>query len=152
MEKLLDKVQQQTDAAEIFHLKADIDLVIFEYGKLKTLNLLKSEGAAVRGIVDGKMGQIIASDLRNPADIAIRLRRTARLSDPAEFKFGGPADIPKPDLVNESVAAMPVKEITDMGREAVATIKDYDPGITVDFIAGRTRERVGVVTGRGLEA
>ncbi|MBN2053557.1 hypothetical protein JW905_01460, partial [bacterium] len=149
MQKLLAQISRKTDAAEVFGLDTSVNLVIYESGRLKNLNTLNSTGAAVRAMVDGKLGQAIISDMRDPAQVADRIRALAELGDRAHFSFSGPAELKDLNLVDERVAGMTVADIVDAGREAVELIQAYDAHIGVDFIGERSLDKVQVMTTAG---
>ncbi len=152
MEELLERTAQQTDATEVFHLDTTVNLVIFENNKLKVLNTLNNQGAAVRALVKDKLGQAIISDFRDPLNLALRIRRLAENGDQVEYDFAGKAEYPELNLIDDQVRKMEASEIVKQGQEAVNIINDYDPDILVSFIGERSLDKVKVMTSKGADA
>lgn len=152
MHDLLKSIAEQTDSTELFHLDTTVDLVGFENNRLKFLNTLHSNGVAIRAIVDGRLGQAFASDLRNPADLGRHLRDIALLGDHADYEFAGAADYPALDLMDDSVKNLTPAEMLADGQAAVDELVRYDDRLMVSFTGERTLDRVHVMTTEGADA
>ncbi len=151
MEQFFRQLTEKTNESELFHLDSTVNLIIFENGALKNLNTLNSSGVAVRAMVDGKLGQAVVSDFRNPEQTADRILQIARLGEPVHFSFSNAVDFSQINLKSGSVESLTVKDIIDQGREAVAMLTEYDPDVSAGFIGERTIDRVHVLTSRGTD-
>jgi PmbA protein len=152
MQELLNAIAARTDESEVFGLDTTVNLVGFENNRLKSLNTLRTRGAAIRAKLEGKLGQCFASDLRDPGRLAEHVRDIAAHGDVIDYGFAGPAEYPRLDLVDPAVERLTMEEIVRQGEEAVAVLTAYDPHIHTTYMAERTLDRVQVLTSNGAGA
>ena len=152
MTDLMENLNKQCHEAEIFRLQSTVNLVLFENSKLKHVNTLSNEGAAIRAMIGGKLGQAIVSDFRHPGDVAGRLRKLAELGDTAGFHFNEPATYARLKLIRDSIADLSLEEIIQLGQTAVDLLKSYDSNINAELIFERSLETVSVQTSQGVDA
>lgn len=151
MQELMRNLKTVTDSSEVFGHESMVNLVGFENNRLKSLNTLNANGAAIRAVVDGKIGQCIASDLRHPHQLAHKIKTLAEFGDPVSFDFCAPGDYPSLQLTDPEVVSMDIGQIVQDGKDAIAVLNDYDPNVMCKFIAERSLDKVHVLTSAGTD-
>lgn len=125
-EQLLDLAMQSgAEAAEVFQSQSFSRPVFFEANRLKQLESSQSEGIALRLWRDGHPGLAVAYGPVEPRALVEKAIALCALNDPETIELTASHQVEYPDLGE----AVPVEQLVNWGREAIALVRDSYPEI-----------------------
>jgi PmbA protein len=125
-EQLLDLAMQSgVEAAEVFQSQSFSRPVFFEANRLKQLESSQSEGIALRLWRDGHPGLAVAYGPVEPQALVEKAIALCALNDPETIELTVSRQAEYPDLGE----AVPVEQLVEWGREAIAIVRDSYPEI-----------------------
>lgn len=125
-EQLLELAAQSgAQHAEVYQSRSLSRPVFFEANRLKQLETSQSEGVALRLWRDGRPGLAVAYGPVEPQDLVDRAIAMTDLNEPEPVELADAGTEHYPDL-GETV---PVEELVEMGKEAIAQVRDAYPEV-----------------------
>ncbi|HAJ64830.1 MAG TPA: peptidase C69 [Cyanobacteria bacterium UBA8543] len=117
--------QSGAQHAEVYHSRSLSRPVFFEANRLKQLESSQSEGTALRLWQEGRPGLAVAYGPVEPQDLVDRAMAMTQLNEPEPVELTQAQTVRYPDL-GETV---PVADLIEMGKEAIAQIRDAYPDV-----------------------
>jgi PmbA protein len=133
--------------AEIYQSRSLSRPVFFEANRLKQLESSQSEGIALRLWREGRPGLAVAYGSVEPQALVDRAMAMTQLNEPEPIELSKGRTEHYPDL-GEAVA---VEQLVDMGRNAIATIRDAYPEVLCTAQWDCEEETIRLVNSLGLD-
>lgn len=147
-EALLDlALRSGAEAAEVYQTESLSRPVFFEGNRLKQLETSQSEGLALRLWRDGRPGLAVAYGPVNPQTVVDRAIALSALSDPETIELAAATDHIYPDVGE----AVPVEQLVDWGKEAIAIIRDVSPDSLCTGEWECDQENIRLINSAGLD-
>ncbi len=138
--------QSGAQHAEVYHSRSLSRPVFFEANRLKQLESSQSEGTALRLWQDGRPGLAVAYGPVEPQNLVDRAMAMTQLNEPEPVELAEAQTVRYPDL-GETV---PVEELVEMGKEAIAQIRDAYPEVLCTGQWECEEETTRLVNSQGL--
>ena len=150
IDEILSKARA-ADAAEVFYESSEEWPVEFENNRLKTLATKSSRGVGLRVINNGRIGYSSTSDLGRLDELVENALVSAGFGEKARFELPAACDAEAVKTVDDRVSAFTAREMTDLGREAIARVLERHPEVqcSVQVSAEAGYERIA--NSRGLD-
>jgi PmbA protein len=133
--------------AEVYQSRSLSRPVFFEANRLKQLESSQSEGAALRLWRDGRPGLAVAYGPAEPQDLVDRALAMTQLNEPELVELAEARTDRYPDLGE----TMPVDALVEMGKDAIAQIRDAYPEVLCDAELECDEETIRLVNSNGLD-
>lgn len=147
-EQLLELAAQSgAEAAEVYQSRSLSRPVFFEANRLKQLESNQAEGTALRLWRDGRPGLTVAYGPVEPQTMVERALALSHLNQPEPLEIGGGSKPKYPDLG----AAVPVEQLVNWGKQAIALIRDAYPEVLVSAEWDSDVETTRLVNSLGLD-
>lgn len=147
-EQLLElALQSGAQQAEVYQSRSLARPVFFEANRLKQLESSQSEGVALRLWRDGRPGLAVAYGLAEPQNLVDRALAMTPINAPELVELADPHSSPYPDLGE----VVPVDELVQMGKEAIAQIRDAYPEVLCDAELECDEETTRLINSHGLD-
>lgn len=147
-EQLLELAAQSgAGHAEVYQSRSLSRPVFFEANRLKQLESSHSEGVALRVWRQGRPGLAVAYGPVEPQDLVDRAISMTQLNEPEPVELAEARTDHYPDL-GETV---PVEELVEMGKEAIAQIRDAYPEVLCTAELECEEEATRLVNSKGLD-
>ncbi|MCZ2846144.1 MAG: hypothetical protein O2U61_06595, partial [Candidatus Bathyarchaeota archaeon] len=152
MERLIKKIKEKVDSAELFRLKSKTVPVTFEVGKLKSIDIADYEGQALRVINKGKIGFSSTAGGNEFDSIIEKAIATSEFGIKAGFDF--PEKI-KPEVENElkiydsKIKDKNVTEMIKIGEEMIERIKDFSKDLRCDITILKHSNEIEYLNSKG---
>ncbi len=125
-EQLLElALRSGAEAAEVYQSQSLSRPVFFEANRLKQLESSQAEGLALRLWRNGRPGLAVAYGPVEPGALVERATALSELNDPETIELSPPTPNSYPDVG----VAVPVEQLVEWGREAIALTRDAYPEI-----------------------
>ena len=109
--------------SEVYHVQSQSRPIFFEGNRLKQLESSQSEGIALRLWHEGCPGLAVAYGQVTPRTLVDKAIAISKLNDPQIIELAPARRSIHPDTGK----ALPVEELIDLGRDAIARIRDFYP-------------------------
>jgi PmbA protein len=152
MENILALAQKAASAAEVYQVSSEETQVRFEANKLKQLQTSQSTSIALRIVKNGRTGYATANGIIDGQRLVNDAVETAAFGAEAKFKLPGALKYPAVDIYDESVNAVPAKEMVRLGEEMVAAVTASTKGIMCDAAVSRSTLIVKLMNSSGGQA
>lgn len=147
-EQLLDLAKQAgVEAAEVFQSRSHSRPVYFEANRLKQLESAQSEGTALRLWKNGRPGLAVAYGPVDPKSLVDRAIALSDLNQPETIEMTENRSGSYPDLGE----IVPVEQLLDWGKEAIALIRDAYPEILCNGEWDCDSETTRLLNSQGLD-
>lgn len=147
-EQLLDLATKSgAEAAEVYQSRSLSRPVFFEANRLKQLESAQSEGTALRLWRKGRPGLAVAYGSVAPQAMVERALALSHLNEPEPIELGSDSKPIYPDLGE----AVPVEQLVDWGKQAIALIRDAYPEVLVSAEWDSDVETTRLVNSQGLD-
>ncbi|GAB4184666.1 MAG: TldD/PmbA family protein [Coleofasciculaceae cyanobacterium] len=133
--------------AEVYQSRSLARPVFFEANRLKQLESSQSEGIALRLWRDGRPGLAVAYGPVEPQTLVERAVAMTHLNEPELIELTDARTEHYPDLGE----AMPVAQLVDMGKQAIAQIRDAYPDVLCMAELECEEETTRLVNSNGLD-
>ncbi len=133
--------------AEVYQARSLSRPVFFEANRLKQLESSQSEGVALRLWREGRPGLAVAYGPVEPQDLVDRAVAMTQLNEPEPVELAEARTAHYPDL-GETV---PVQQLIEMGKEAIAQIRDTYPEVLCAAELECEEEATRLVNSLGLD-
>ena len=147
-EHLLDLASKSgAEAAEVYQSRSLSRPVFFEANRLKQLESAQSEGTALRLWREGRPGLAVACGAVEPQAMVERALALSHLNEPELIELGSNSKPAYPDLGE----AVPVEQLVDWGKQAIALIRDAYPEVLVSAEWDSEVETTRLINSQGLD-
>lgn len=133
--------------AEVYQSRSLARPVFFEANRLKQLESSQSEGIALRLWRDGRPGLAVAYGSVEPQTLVERAVAMTQLNEPEPIELTDARTEHYPDLGE----AMPVEQLVEMGKQAIAQIRDAYPDVLCMAELECEEETTRLVNSKGLD-
>ncbi len=124
----------------------------FEANRLKQLQTNQSTSTALRIIKEGKTGYATASGAYEPARLVKSAVETAVFGAEAKFQLPGKANYPRIEISDQTVPAVPIKDMVVLGEKIIAATIKNTPGILCEGGVNRGTLTLKIINSRGGKA
>ncbi len=139
--------QSGAEAAEVYQSRSLSRPVFFEANRLKQLESAQSEGTALRLWREGRPGLTVAYGPVEPQAMVESALALSQLNEPEPMELGSASKPKYPDLGE----AVPVEQLVDWGKEAIALIRDAYPEVLASAEWDSEVETIRLVNSLGLD-
>ena len=147
-EQLLElALQSGAQQAEVYQSRSLSHPVFFEANRLKQLESSQSEGVALRLWRDGRPGLAVAYGPAETQDLVDRALAMTALNEPELVELAEARTDRYPNLGT----AMPVEALVEIGKEAIAQIRDAYPEVLCDAELECDEETTRLINSKGLD-
>jgi len=135
MDKLMQKIKEKVDSAELFRLKNKTIPVNFEAGNLKSIDVSDYEGHALRVIKNKRIGFSTESGGKDPDLFIEKAIATSEFGMKANFEF--PLEIIRKNknplkIYDSKIKEKNISEMITSGKEMIKRIKDFNKDLHCD--------------------
>jgi PmbA protein len=134
---LLEKVKGRVGSAEVLTVSSESVDVSFSAGEIKESQRKGTFGAALRVIKDGRIGLSSAVGIEDEDLLVRNALESAQFGDEIQFDFAPAAEGPEVETFHDSVPALTIPEMIEMGGKVVAALKSAEDGLQIDVHVGR---------------
>lgn len=152
MKTILENSRRYCDACELFDLDTTTTIVGFDDQRLKFIDVSQERGIAIRLMIQDRLAQGYATDIRRLDALIKATSVNAQYCDPVAFRFSTPSHYPLLDLAKPEVLDYPIEKMIGIGEETVKIVKDYDPDIKTMFSISTTNSDLHVMNTYGVDA
>ncbi|HXG36919.1 MAG TPA: TldD/PmbA family protein, partial [Dehalococcoidia bacterium] len=117
--------------------------VQFEANRLKQMNARQISGAALRVIVDGRIGFASSTRPQEAGDLVEAALETAPFGPEAKFDFPSRQDYPPVEVYDPAVEQVSVEHMVHLGQALIDAVRRYEPELQCD---GGVRKATSQVT------
>lgn len=147
-EQLLElAIKSGAQQAEVYQSRSLAHPVFFEANRLKQLESSQSEGVALRLWRDGRPGLAVAYGPAEPQNLVDRALAMTVLNEPELVELSDARTDRYPDLGKK----VPVEILVEMGKEAIAQIRDAYPEVLCDAELECDEETTRLINSNGLD-
>lgn len=129
---LLSTLQKRAEQAEVYTIERESTTVSFEANEMKTAKTQETQGVALRGVVDGRLGFTAATGQADESELVANLLASARYGDEVAIAFPEKASGPEVKTYDPALAQVPMARLVKIGREVVDALRSVDPDAKVD--------------------
>jgi PmbA protein len=133
--------------AEVYQSRSHSQPVFFEANRLKQLESSQAEGVALRLWRDGRPGLAVAYGPVEPQTLVDRAIAMTQLNEPEPIELTDARTEHYPDLGE----AVPVEELVEMGRGAIAQIRDAYPEVLCTAELECEEETTRLLNSKGVD-
>jgi PmbA protein len=133
--------------AEVYESRSLSRPVFFEANRLKQLESSQSEGVALRLWREGRPGLAVAYGSVEPQDLVDRAIAMTQLNEPEPIELAEARTDHYPDLGE----IVPVETLVEMGKEAIAQVRDAYPEVLCTSEWECEEETTRLVNSKGLD-
>lgn len=148
---LLSTLQERTEQAEVYTVEKESSTVSFEANEMKTAKTQETQGIALRGVIDGRLGFTAASGQAEQSELVANLLASARYGDEVPIVFPEKAPGPEVETYDPALAQVPMSRFVEIGREVVDALRSVDPDAKVDVDIERSVGRFSLNNNAGNE-
>lgn len=147
-EQLIDlALRSGAQHAEVYQSRSLARPVFFEANRLKQLESSQAEGVALRLWRDGRPGLTVAYGPVEPQALVERALAMTQLNEPEPVELADARTEHYPDLGE----AVPVEELVEMGKGAIAQIRDAYPEVLCTAEWECEEETTRLLNSKGLD-
>jgi PmbA protein len=152
MERILALAQKVAAEAEVYQVSSEETQVRFEANRLKQLQTNQSTSVALRIIKDGRIGYATTSGALDRRQLVKNAVETAFFGAIAKFRLPGRTSYPEIEILDPTVASVPIKDMVGLGEAMIDTITAHTPGIICEGGASRGTVSLKIINSRGGQA
>jgi len=130
---LLDQLTGRADQAEIFTTNGETTTVGFKANELRSAEVSESSGTSLRVLANGRLGFAGTTDPEAQAQLVENVLASAQHSDEVPLRFPGPQPGPAVQVYDADLARLSIADLSEMGREIIATIRQAEPDVHVEM-------------------
>jgi PmbA protein len=142
---------QDTAQAEVFEIESEATRIGFEANELKSFEVEETAGAALRVIVDGRLGFAASSNLEESDQLVANALESAQHGEALPLNFPAPQPGPEVQVYDEELAGLPIDRLVEMGRELIAILREGDADAHVKIDLERRVRRTRLRNSAGID-
>lgn len=152
MEEILSLARKEAQEAEVFLVSSEETQVHFEANRLKQLQTRQKDSVSLRVVKDGRIGYATATLLDNAAELVRNAVETAQFGTVAKFRFPEKTVYPQVDVFDDSVNAVTIDNMIELGTAMIDTVLAHTTDIICDAGTNRGTVSVRIANTKGGEA
>ncbi|HBB35724.1 MAG TPA: TldD/PmbA family protein [Cyanobacteria bacterium UBA8803] len=149
LEKTLNLAREHAEAAEVYYLASQDQLVEFENNRLKSLSTRAIQGVALRVICQGRLGFASSTDLTRLEDLIAAAVQTSESGDRTELEFATGLQLTAPKT---NYRPPPTQEFVARGERLIEQVRAYNPDILVNIKFNIRSSSVKIATSNNVSA
>lgn len=149
MEKVLELVKKQCEAAEVFTVLSEGTSVQFEANRLKNIQGKQSTIVSLRVIKNGRIGYATTSGVVNEAELVEMAIETAQFGMEAKFDLPSASDYPPVKINDSAVNEITTEQMIILGEGLITPLRSNTPEIVCEGGVERGLVTVEVINSRG---
>jgi PmbA protein len=142
---------QNNAQAEVFEIESEATRIGFEANQLKSFEVEETAGAALRVIVEGRLGFAASSNLEASDQLVANALESAQHGDVLDLRFPMPQPGPEVQVYDQELAALSIDRLVEMGRELIAILREADADANVKIDLERRVRRVRLRNSVGVD-
>jgi PmbA protein len=150
MKKLLETASRESDQAEVYSIRTDSSALDMRNGTPTDLSASIQSGYAIRLLKDGRIGTAYTKNLLDREELVENALDSLKGKVKAGFSFPGPADIPKPQAPDDSIAEMGYHDLHKLSERVLDHLKGKIEG-QIDVHSGRGITDLAIINTSGLD-
>jgi len=135
--------------AEVFAVETTETPVRFEANRLKEINSRQTSGAALRVIVDGRIGFASSTKPGDVEQLATAAVETAPFGPEAHLDFPLNTEAPAVEVFDEAVESLSVDQMVEAGQSLIDAIRAVEPELLCDAYVRRGGSKVTIANTNG---
>jgi len=135
--------------AEVFAVETEETPVRFETNRLKEINARQTSGAALRVIVDGRIGFASSTKPGDVEDLAAAAVETAPFGPEAHLDFPRDGEARAVEVFDTAVESLPVDDMIEAGQSLIDAVRRVEPDIICDAFVRRGASTVTIANSNG---
>jgi PmbA protein len=135
--------------AEVFAVETEETPVRFEANRLKEINARQTSGAALRVIVDGRIGFASSTKPGDVEDLAAAAVETAPFGPEAHLDFPRDGQAPPVEVFDAAVESLPVDDMIEAGQSLIDAVRRVEPETVCDAYVRRGASTVTIANNNG---
>lgn len=150
--RILERASQECSQVEVFLVDAENSPVHFEANAVKGMDSSESSGAALRVIVDGRVGFSSTTNLNDIDGLIEAALETAPFGAQAHFEFPEASKYPEIVLSDPETDSVSLEEMTALGQKIIEEVRSESSDAQVEGTVSKSRSAVTIVNSRGANA
>jgi PmbA protein len=135
--------------AEVFAVETEETPVQFEANRLKEINARQTSGAALRVIVDGRIGFASSTKPGDVEELAAAAVETAPFGPEAHLDFPRDGNAPPVEVFDATVVSLPVDEMIEAGQSLIDAVRRVEPELLCEAFVRRGASTVTIANSNG---
>ncbi len=135
--------------AEVFAVETNETPVRFEANRLKEINSRQTSGAALRVIVDGRIGFASSTKPGDIDELVTAAVETAPFGPEAHLDFPRDGRAIDVDIYDPDVEALPVDDMIQAGQSLIDAVRAVEPELLCDAYVRRGDSTVTIANSKG---
>jgi len=135
--------------AEVFAVETEETPVRFEANRLKEINARQTSGAALRVIVDGRIGFASSTKPGDVEELAAAAVETAPFGPEAHMDFPRDGQAPAVEVFDAAVESLPVDDMIEAGQSLIDAVRRVEPKLLCDAFVRRGASTVTIANSNG---
>ena len=148
---LLSYLKSEAEQVEVAEIRNEATSIEFEANKLKGSTVEETSGTAVRVVRHGRLGFAASSDQEAMNKLASNVMESASYGDAIPIHFAGPETGASVRAFDPDIAALPIGQLVEMGRQMIEMMVAVEPESRVSVSLNRGIQRISVRTHAGAE-
>lgn len=152
---IFEKLKSQADQVEMVNMRSETATVGFEANRLKSSQVEKTKGVAVRVVKDGRLGFAASSatlDTESALEkIVTNVLESADYGDEVPIVFPAPQPGPKVTTFDQTIKELTVPRMAEIGQEIIDLILQIEPEARVNIDMERGVENMSIRNQAGTE-
>jgi PmbA protein len=135
--------------AEVFSVQTEETPVRFEANRLKEINSRQTSGAALRVIVDGRIGFASSTKPGDVEELVAAAIETAPFGPEAHLAFPRDGRAPSVEVYDPDVESLPFDDMIEAGQSLIDAVRAVEPELLCDAYVRRGDSTVTIVNTNG---
>jgi len=148
---VLEQLMRSAEQAEVVRVHRESTSVVFEASRLKRSQVKETSGLAVRVVKGGRLGFAASSDTRATARLMRNVLESAEHGDAVTFSLPAPQEALDVVTFDESIAALSIGKLVEIGQEMLDLILAAEPGVNVEIELTRSTEHLALRNHSGTD-
>ncbi len=152
---ILEQLKRQADQVEVVNMENELTSVGFEANRLKSSQVEKTKGTAVRVVKDGRLGFAASSATLDTESatgkFVTNALESAAYGDAVPIIFPGPQRGPKVATFDQAVTKLSASHLVEMGQEIIELFLQIEPDTQVNVNLERGVQHLSIRNHTGTE-
>src|SRR6266545_8340896 len=135
--------------AEVFAVRTEETPVRFEANRLKEVSSRQTSGAALRVIVDGRIGFASSTRGGDLEELVSAAMETAPFGPEAHLDFPADGQAPAVDVFDAAVESLPVDDMIQAGQSLIDAVRRVEPELLCDAYVRRASSTLTIANSNG---
>ncbi len=135
--------------AEVFAVRTEETPVRFEANRLKEVSSRQTSGAALRVIVDGRIGFASSTRPGDLEELVAAAMETAPFGPEAHLDFPSDGQAPAVEVFDAAVESLPVDDMIQTGQSLIDAVRRVEPELLCDAYVRRASSVLTIANSNG---